>query len=166
MHMASAGMEQGQQHLVLEWGHDTFTWLARSEYIQCAAHIHSFKKKNYNNFLQLTRRNEILLTTRPVHVSTKPHSTPRHTKHTLTSSHPPCRSLLTKNTHAASDRRSRAPSRLGDSQTIHRKCESSVAVVQGGGVALAMVQGGKTVSGKGRRSRKGRESYEVTPRAV
>ena len=29
VHLASAGMEQGLHHLVPEWAHETFTWLAR-----------------------------------------------------------------------------------------------------------------------------------------
>ena len=103
VHLATAGVEQGQHHLVLEWAQETFTWLARWEHpyiflliIVCVC---------------VFRRNELILTTRPVHVAGKPHPpTARHRKRTVTPSHPHTSTTTTTNTHSA-----KTTSALGDS---------------------------------------------------
>ena len=132
----------------------------------------------------MSRRNEIILTTRPVNVGAKPHNTSKHNKHALTSSHPPSHSLpttKTTTTRAASTSHStKTPSRLDDSsgsrgrktvqtaktpptakphpptKTTPMTCKALVKHSGGENIAIAgkMSEGGN-VGERGRRSKKG-----------
>ena len=54
VHLASAGMEQGLHHLVPEWAHETFTWLARQVNVQSIVCVRSFFTQPYMRAHKLT----------------------------------------------------------------------------------------------------------------
>lgn len=132
------------------------------------------------NSFSVTRRNEIILTTRPVHLASKPQTTSR--PHRPSTSHPPSHSH-TRTTHtsntAASTGRSVPSSLLGESLNSQGRKQQKIvsakprppskttptqskAVARYSGGSSVVPAGRQSKSGsvgeKGRRSRKGRSS--------